>query len=91
MRVTFLYEICLAADSQKGGVAACVCMLPLTFLTPVCMGRFDELTSFVRLCLHLANARILGTFCLLTSCRFSLLALQPAQKLPLVSAPCRRF
>ena len=87
MRLISLHENCLAADSQKGGVAPCTCMLPLTVLMPVC----NELTSFVRLCLHLANACILGTFCLLPSCRFSLLALQPAQELPLVSASCRHF
>ena len=87
MRLSFLYENCLAADSQKGGVASCICMLPLTVLMPVC----NELTSFVRFCLHLANARILSTFCLLLSCRSSLLALQSAQELHLVSASCRPF
>ena len=87
MRLSFLYENCLAADSQKGGLASCVCMLPLTVLMPVC----DELTSFVRFCLHLAHACILGTFCLLLSCRSPLLALQPAQELHLVSASGRPF
>ena len=86
MRLTFLRDICLAGDSQKGGVASCIHKIPPAVVLPMWTGWCNGPTSSVRLCLLLASAHILGTFCLLLSCRALLPALDPAQEMPVVSA-----
>ena len=84
MRLTSLFEICLAVDSHMAGVASCIHKVPPTLLLPLQPVWCHGLTSFVTLCLILAIARILGASHLFPGCRTFLLALEPAQEMPLV-------